>query len=66
MTREDIKKLFEGAIDDQISTLLNINTADIVGISYKRLTRCIFLRCFMCIMIRAAARGSNFFVYRRT
>jgi len=29
MTREDIKKLFEGATDDQISALLNINTADI-------------------------------------
>ena len=29
MKREDIKKLFENATDDQISALLNINSADI-------------------------------------
>ncbi len=29
MTREDIKKTFEGATDEQINALLNINTSDI-------------------------------------
>lgn len=29
MTREDIKKTFEGATDEQIKSLLDINTADI-------------------------------------
>lgn len=29
MTREDIKKTFEGATDEQINALLNINTTDI-------------------------------------
>ena len=36
MKRDDIKKIFEGATDEQISTVLNINSADI-GAAKKKL-----------------------------
>ena len=34
MKREDIAKIFEGATDEQISAVLNINTADIGKMTY--------------------------------
>ena len=36
MKRDDIKKIFEGATDEQISAVLNINSADI-GAAKKKL-----------------------------
>lgn len=35
MKREDITKIFEGATDEQVSAVLNINSADIGKVKSK-------------------------------